>query len=70
MIANEIDAIVKAVDREIRERNIDWEVGRIAFYSIIADLYGTEARGDALNENLYGKWVMLSLERKSKMENW
>ena len=70
MIAKDIDAIVKAVDREIHERDIDWEVGRIAFYSIIADLYGNEARGDALNENLYGKWVMLSLERKTKMENW
>ncbi len=70
MVAIEIDTIIKSVDREIRERNIDWEVGPIAFYSIIADLYGTEARGNALNENLFGKWVMLSLERKSKMENW
>ena len=70
MVAVEIDAVVKSVDREIRERGINWEVGRIAFYSIIADLYGAQARGDALNENLYGKWVMLSLERKTQMENW
>ncbi len=70
MVAVEIDQIIKAVDLEIRERDISWEVGPIAFYSIIADLYGARARGDALNENLYGKWVMLSLERKTKMENW
>ncbi len=70
MVAVEIEAVVKSVDREIRERGINWEVGPIGFYSIIADLYGARARGDALNENLFGKWVMLSLERKSKMENW
>lgn len=70
MIAVKIDSIITAVEDEIRKRKIDWEVGPIAFYSIIADLYGNESRHDALNDNLYGKWVMLSLERKTEMENW